>query len=455
MRWIDIILPEPQTHQKLDSLLEQAVTEGKILEQIQNRDGLDNIHVVDQMAKIGQLLFQGVMSFQPKAFNDDGADVGHPTPGLGDPDHDQLVGFHLVVDSQWPLLPWQWLHNGVGFLLEKHPITCAERGSQLPTGRSSRPWMQRCQRADYLVDEEGGTDLSSTLDQMHPTGASEPEFLFVPGHTDRQIRRMIYREAEAMEMALNHTTLPRPLAKIHIPSDPVTPYQLSSLSLTYQALHFAGPVSQALESSQAGQPDWMDKMIEDLDAPVEDELESTVGLEGEVLGVDPITSLLDDVSDSYEEKQLMGQSSQQGSNALNSGESQQRSASSPTGSGNESSGGKGNWLLADGPVEPENLGRSLGIPPLVYSNSYCALPQLGRRFIAAGASTFIGPIVPLFSRPARVFSGYCYQALGEGWCAGAAVWKAAQNTRSELGKEHPAWLSYGVHGFGSLALHYL
>ena len=60
-----------------------------------------------------------------------------------------------------------------------------------------------------------------------------------------------------------------------------------------------------------------------------------------------------------------------------------------------------------------------------------------------------------FSRPARIFAGYCYKALGEGWCVGAAVWQAGQACRQELGEDHPAWLSYGLQGYGSLALQYL
>ncbi len=110
------------------------------------------------------------------------------------------------------------------------------------------------------------------------------------------------------------------------------------------------------------------------------------------------------------------------------------------------------WLLDDGPVNPEHLERGGILPPLVFSNSYRALPALGHRFIRPGASTFIGPVVPLFSRPARIFAGHCYGALGQGWCAGAAVWKASRECRRELGDNHPAWLSYGVQGYGKLAL---
>ena len=41
------------------------------------------------------------------------------------------------------------------------------------------------------------------------------------------------------------------------------------------------------------------------------------------------------------------------------------------------------------------------LPPLVFSNSWCSLGWLGQRFLDAGASTFLGTAIPVFSRPAR------------------------------------------------------
>lgn len=453
MRWIDINLPEPETHQKLDSLVADAMSHLEELEHIQQRDGLDSITVVQQMSLVGGLLFQGVTAVDPQAFDPSDKQIGALVPGLDDPEHDGLVGYHLVIDPAWPSLPWTWLHNGVGFLLEKNPIVTSCNSSRLPSGNTSRPWMQRCRRAEFLMDDEGSSSLSGTLNQLLPPGQASPEFLFVPGHTDDKIRRMIYREAEAIGGALETTHLSRPLARFHVPRTPVTPGELSKLSLTFQALHFAGPVSQTAASGDQEKTNWMDQMVLDLNAPTDQELESTFGLEGEVLGVDPITSMLDDVCDKYDQEQMVGPNSyeehsiESGASSLD-GAGRSRRETPPAAPSNP-------WLLDDGPVDPESLGRAGGIPPLVYSNSYRALPELGQRFIAAGASTFIGPVVPLFSRPARIFSGYCYQALGDGWCAGAAVWKAAQSCRQELGKNHPAWLSYGVHGYGTLALQYL
>ncbi len=455
MRWIDIILPEPETNQKLDTMLAEAARGLEELELIQQRDGLDNVSVVRQMAEVGQLLFQGIIAVDPLAFDPAEDRKGSRVPLLEDKEHDTLVGYHVVADSTWPSLPWNWLHNGLEFLLEKHPIVASSQGSDIPVGNTGRPWMERCRRAEFLVGDDGSSALVETLDQLRPEDQTSPEFLFVPGHTDDKIRRMIFREAEAIEGALSAaSSVPRPLARIHVPPTPVTPGQLSGLSLTYQALHFAGPVSHAGGSPDGEQADWMDRLVQDMHSRTDDELEQAFGLEGEVLGIDPITSLLDDVSEKYDQQQLAGHHANETAAAAQ-GRAGGGSSREMTG---DSVGGRVSstpWLLEDGPVEPESLGKAGGIPPLVYSNSYRALPELGARFIAAGASTFIGPVVPLFSRPARIFSGYCYQALGEGWCAGAAVWKAARNCRRELGRDHPAWLSYGVYGFGTLALHYL
>ena len=202
----------------------------------------------------------------------------------------------------------------------------------------------------------------------------------------------------------------------------------------------------------------MNRLIEETTLPDAHELEDALGLEGEVLGVDPVTSLLDDIVERFETS---------GSALDMVSVPASGSAGATAGTDSRTVGGAGfvgpaipgaparSWLLDDGPVNPENMERNGILPPLIFSNSYQALPALGHRFVRAGASTFIGPVVPLFSRPARIFAGHCYGAMGHGWCAGAAVWKASQACRRELGPDHPAWLSYGVQGYGQLALQYL
>ena len=456
MRWIDIILPEPTMHQELDNRLTAASALAAEIPTLQEQYGLDSIRVLEMMARAGQELFQGVLAGVPGAFSSSRGPESREIPALGQPGHDGLVGYHIVTVEAWVGLPWSWLHNGVGFLFEKHPICAAGRGSSLPGGNLHRPWMQRLTRAGFLVGEEGGNTLKETISQLRPAGAGRPEILFVPGHTDRKRRQLIYREAELIEGALEHGCQGETLLHLDLPLNPVTPSDLVKQGLQYQAIHFAGPTSQPAQPSDHDGEYWMNSLIEETTLPDAHELEDALGLEGEILGVDPVTSLLDDIVERYET-----------AGAPLDTVSASQAGSADMGSGSRAvSGGEFNhpaipaaaarsWLLDDGPVNPENLERSGILPPLIFSNSYQALPALGHRFVRAGASAFIGPVVPLFSRPARIFAGHCYGAMGRGWSAGAAVWKASQDCRRELGADHPAWLSYGIQGYGQLALQYL
>ena len=242
---------------------------------------------------------------------------------------------------------------------------------------------------------------------------------------------MIYREAEAIEARWRATHLGRPLAKLHVPNTPVTPGELSKLSsdLPGPALRRTGQPDR--RNQEEDQPNWMDQMVQDMNTPRITNWKPPSAWREKFWVSIPSPSLLDDVCVKYDQEQLVGQ---RPSRKTPRGRAANRTADNPPGHTPPASAGSNPWLLDDGPVDPETLGRAGGIPPLVYSNSYRALPELGQRFIAAGASTFIGPVVPLFSRPARIFSGYCYQAMGDGWCAGAAVWKAAQSCRAGAGQ---------------------
>ncbi len=240
------------------------------------------------------------------------------------------------------------------------------------------------------------------------------------------------------------------LARMEVQPDPITPSDLCARGFMYQALHFAGPTSLPATPHDAKGEYWMNQLIEDTGAAEDGEIESRFGLEGEVLGVDPITSLLDDVTARYELNGSLievNTDRNQAGSAGTGGRQMDNSTAAPH--------SRPTWLLDDGPVDPEHLGRGGLLPPLIFSNSFCALPDMGRRFVRSGASAFVGPVLPLFSRPARIFAGYFYQAMGEGWSVGAAVWRAARDCRAEFGDKHPVWLSYGMQGYGTLALPYL
>ena len=456
MRWIDIILPEPTIHQELDTHLATAAGLAAKIPLMQEESGLDSIRVLEAMEKAGQEIFQGLVALDPGTFSPSRGSSTGDTPVLGQPEHDDLIGYHVVANPNWVGLPWAWLHNGVGFLFEKHPICSSSSSSRLPAGDLNRPWMQRLTRAQFLVGEEGGDTLKETLSQLRPENSGRPEILFVPGHSNRERRKLIYREAELIEAALEHGCQGETLINLDLPVEPVTPSDLIKQGFQYQAIHFAGPTSKPARPSDTFGEFWMDRLIEETTLPEAQELEDAIGLEGEVLGVDPVTSLLDDIVERYENADPVFETVSVA--PAGSTETGMKYVSSVGGSMDgvtKTQSSSRSWLLDDGPVQPEHLERGGALPPLIFSNSYRAMPALGNRFVRAGASTFIGPVVPLFSRPARKFAGHCYAALGQGWCTGAAVWKAAQECRQELGREHPAWLSYGVQGYGQLSLQYL
>jgi len=413
MRWIDIPLPPHGTCQETDRLLDEAQAMVASIPDLQERHGLDASAVTQIMEQVGKTLFQAVTADNAEAFHPDLDRDGCQTP---DASNNALVGYHIVADSQQIGLPWHWLHNGVAPLLEKHPVTVAEHGSRVPELDPPRIWMQRHSNALFADDQESHLDRD------------RPEILFVPGHGREEIRRLMFREAEGIDEALDSAVTG--LARLRIPGA-VTPGLLASRAMLYQALHFAAPTSQPPEISGAGENRWLAGLMAGAGAGAgvadAETVDNLVGLDMEILGVDPVEAALDQAMESY----------------VN------RPASVPK---TVVATAQNAWLLEDGPVLPENLGRDSCLPPLVFSNSWCSLGWLGRRFLDAGASTFVGTAVPLFSRPARRFAAHFYGALGDGYCAGVAHQRAALSLRDQLGMDHPAWLCHGVQGFGSLRL---
>lgn len=404
MRWIDIVLPTAETAPETHRLLDEA---GDLLDGIpglQERHGLDAPAIAARAEQVGRILFKAIQAHQPEAFRPDAGRDGATTPGKID-----RVGYHIVAQERHLGLPWHWLHNGVAYLIDRFPIAAASHGSHLQNSQDPRLWMQR--QSEQLVGDV-------PQDQR-----SQPEILFVPGHGKDEIRRLMFREAEGIDEALS--SLPGPVARLRIPGA-VTPGLLAARAMLYQVLHFAAPTSQPPEVSQAGEQRWLASLMAAAGKPEADGVDELVGGDLEIVGVDPVEAALDQALEAYSRRKVATTVA--------------------------SSGTVPGWLLDDGPVAPERLGRDGCLPPLVFSNSWCSLHWLGRRFLDAGASTFLGTALPVFSRPARNFAALFYEELGRGGCAGEAHQQAALRLRERLGPEHPAWLAHGVQGFGTLRL---
>jgi len=440
MRWIDIFLPEPGRDDRFDTLCLQAARTAATLPDLQERDGLDAVSATACMAETGRQLFQALNEARPGALAPEATRAGFSPLDLEDPLHDGLVGFQVIGQGQQLDLPWTWLHNGLDFMFRGHPIVVSDRSSDPGSDPAQRPWMMRQLRSRYLVGSGGGTSLPAILPQLEATGLQRARILFVPGHGNRSIRSLIFREADVVMTALRGAPAGQPAARLDIPDGAVTPAELATACFGYQALHYAGPTSEEAQYDASRSEYWMNRMLEEAAQLPDQKWEEYAGMEGEVLGVDPITSLLDDISERYERNGGIRETAAQAASA---------------GGPDPSPRSGGGWLLQDGPVDPDQIGQGGGMPPLVFSNSYLAINRLGTRCTAAGASTFVGPLAPLYSRPARRFTRGFYGAMAEGWGAGTAVWRAAGELRRSLGAEHPAWLSYGILGHGSLALPYL
>jgi hypothetical protein len=421
MRWIDVPLPQPGDCAKTDRLLDDARALVEGMPELQERHGLDAPVVMRRQVEVGQLLFQGATAADPGRFDPDRDDRDVGTTQVAGADPADPTGYHLVVAPQALGLPWHWLHNGLGFLLDNHPLSVASHGSRIPEHDPARPWMQR--HSDALFADPGDT-VSGVPDR------SRPEILFVPGHGREEIRRLMFREAEGIDAAL--AAAPEPPARLRVPGA-VTPGLLAARAMLYQALHFAAPTSQPPEVSGVGENRWLAGLMaaagQTSDAEVLDDL---VGLDVEIVGVDPVEAALDQALEAYARH--------------GAGARARQTAGAPPSTSRQG------WMLEDGPVIPEHLGRDGCLPPLVFSNSWCSLSWLGGRFLDAGASTFVGTAAPVFSRPARLFAALFYGALGSGACVGAAHRQASLAVREKLGDEHPAWLAHGVQGYASLRL---
>jgi hypothetical protein len=411
MHWIDVSLPPAGVCPETDRRLDEARSLQDTIGPLQDQHGLDDPAVTRVVEDVGRLLFAAVTAADPEAFAPDPC-----RPGADCPEQPDRLGFHLIADEDESRagLPWTWLHNGVTHLLEKYPIVVASHASRLPELDPPRLWMQR--QSDALFE---ATDPA-------PTPRALPEVLFVPGHGRDEIRRLMFREAEGIDGALDARHPSR--GRLRIPGA-VTPGLLAARAMLYQALHFAAPTSQPPEVSGAGEQRWLASLMAAAGHPDADTVDDLVGQDLEILGVDPVEAALDQALEAYA----------------------RRGAPAAVGIGGATAPGSG-WMLDDGPVSPEHLGRDGCLPPLIFSNSWCSLAWLGQRFLTAGASTFVGTALPVFSRPARLFAALFYRFLGDGRCAGLAAQDAALALRDRLGREHPAWLAYGVQGYGTLRL---
>ncbi len=426
MRWLDIDLT-CHDDKTVDVYLERAQARREALVAVQHESGLDSPQVMSCLEEIGQLLFRAARAADETAFAPDrqaaAAKASSPTSG-------DRYGYHLVVDKAHLNLPWTALHNGLHFLIEQTPICASSWGSHPDaTVASARQWMRRWEDDIFTQSALGPVSIGELVARYRPEDCAEPSILFLDGQGDGGSAHGLI-ERQMLDGALETLTDGRRLARLEVPSAALTPARLAHTSTAYKAFHFSGATSvpPADPTSPITSTSWDTPTL-----PTSYDQQDESDLE--VVGVDPVTSLLDQINEKADTGRLAPWTE--------SGALQVMAQPAQC------------WQLDDGPLRPEDLAGEHVAPPLVFSNSYLSLAALGARFLNVGTSVFVGPQLALSPGRASEFAADFYHALARGDSAAEALREAALACRQRWGAHHPAWLAYGIIGSGTLALQYL
>ncbi|MDO9693592.1 MAG: CHAT domain-containing protein [Candidatus Latescibacteria bacterium] len=427
MQWLDIDLTRGQDATTRRGLLDRAHAQHDRLVRLQQAEGLDSSAVHASLTELGQLLFRAAQTGNPAAFAPDRTDLGAASPSLTGAATESPIGYHLIVATDDLVLPWTCLHNGIRFVLELAPI-CADRRSSVKSARRG-DWSRRWEDQIQAEQSRGPSRLGEVVRRFRPEDCADPGVLFLDGHGRGDGTVQAKLERAMLDEALAQLGDGQRLAWLETPAGAMTPGRLVRTGRRYQGFHFSGATAAPQQTAATAQLSGWEALARDLMMSAEEEQDL------EPVGVDPVTALLDRISERAEQGRLHPWSG---------------------GAGTRTQSGTGErWLLEDGPVAPEDLARQAATPPLVFSNSYLGLTAFGPRFLMSGASAVVGPHLAVSQPRACAFAGDFYRTLAGGATVASALRTAALACRDRSGADDPAWLSYGMLGSGALALQYL
>ena len=211
MRWIDIILPEPGINQQLDESAGRGRAAMADASPRSRRATAWTPSAVDRrMAEVGQPAVPGRdrrATPRPSRPITTAAERDRSPRLDRSPEHDDLVGYHLRGRRRLAACPGPGCTTALAFLLREAPHLRRRPVGSRPARRAARPALDAAPGARPLPAgrRRSSRRLRGHPAQLRPTDARPPEMLFVPGHTDANIRRLIYREAEAIQAALEGT----------------------------------------------------------------------------------------------------------------------------------------------------------------------------------------------------------------------------------------------------------
>lgn len=411
MRWIEIDATslDLQARDLLDAVRQRQAE----LPGLQEDMGLDSPLIVRFLEEQGQLLFRAVTACTPDAFAVEADQDAEP------------FGYHLRIDAADADLPWSCLHNGLRFVLETAPICAAPWSAATDDAPRPRQWMRRLRESRFAASALGESAPAEVARRYRPEGCADPEILFVDGRRSGAGHARAWEEREDLDAMLEAPAAGSRLATLASPSGTPGPAEILRGGHRFQGFHYANLTHRRRDDASVS-PGELDLWPDAGDQP---------GGDLELAGMDPVESLLDEVNARAERDLAPTWSPQSETTAA--------TLARPA------------WEFEDGPLRPEDLAAHDAAPPLVFSNSYLSLPELGGRFLSAGTSTFVGTQALVSTADARTFAADVYAHLSRGATTADAVREAALAARDRLGADHPLWLSYGVVGAGDLALQYL
>ncbi len=405
MRWIEIDLTATECDDSVRNFLEAVRDRQEELPRLQTDLGIDSPLIVRFMAEQGQRLFHAIQGHVPDSFSFLGQNA---------------VGLHLRVHPRDLSLPWNFLHDGLHFLLERVAVCASPWPLEWDNAAPTLPWIARCAETRLTNEALGTASVSDIARRFRPDNCAAPEVLFLSCSENAAIRSYAGLERDTVGHALATPCGGDQLATLHSGTMSPTPADIVRRGSYFQAFHYSASTQRAPATNNSPEINlggWSDI--------------PETGQQLEAVGVDPVDALIDEIESMDRTRPHL------------SFESSTATLAEPV------------WQLEDGHLRPEDLAQCGATPAFVFSNSYLSLPSLAGRFLDSGASAFLGTQALISVADARAFTGDFYKAMSLGLNTAAAQRQAALDAMERRGADHPLWLSYGLVGAGELALQYL
>ena len=200
MRWIEIDLTATECDESVCKLLEAVRDRQEELPRLQTDLGIDSPLIVRFMAEQGQRLFRAIQGHVPDSMSFHGQGA---------------IGLHLRVQSKDLSLPWNFLHDGLHFLMERVAICAAPWPLEWDRTSTVLPWVARCSETRLTDDALGPASVSDVVQRFRPDNCAAPEVLFLSCSGNAAVRSYAGQERDSVDQALATSCDGNQLATLH------------------------------------------------------------------------------------------------------------------------------------------------------------------------------------------------------------------------------------------------